>query len=122
MGFMTEVSISNDMWHVMKANPDEFFGAIDRGMQSHRIDSYPVANTSGYLKVAPSHHADEPRLYLAWRNSFVDMSHWGFKRDYPGIVGSNEHMIKFMEDNIKEAQYQLTQLKRYVKELKDGQL
>lgn len=118
MGFSTEVHISNDAWHIMRENPGEFCDRITEGMNARCIDSYGVQNYVNYLKVAPSHHADDPRLYLSWRGAFVDMSEWGCKRDYPRLADT-EYLIKFMEENIKQAQYQLTSLKKYIKALKE---
>lgn len=71
MGFMTEVSILNDRWDEIRKNPAEFVEQVYvHSMTSgkYRTSGYVMAQT----EVAPTHHADDIRVYFSGRNSFFD--------------------------------------------------
>ena len=66
MGFMTEVSILNDRWSEIQADPKRFVEEVYEA--SVRKNRYVVGQTT----VLPSHHADDMRVLYAARNSFFD--------------------------------------------------
>jgi hypothetical protein len=71
MGFMTEVSILNDRWGEIRNNPKEFVEQLYlHSMVSgrYRASGYVMGQT----EVAPTHHADDVRVYFSGRNSFFD--------------------------------------------------
>ena len=140
MGFMTEISFLNDGWHHLKReieeNPKKFTEAIDELM--HGVPIYGMPDESGRREflgyehpgdidrlmhigggstVYPSHHADDPRLYLAWQNSFLDMSAWSLKKEFgERLDRANDHILDVLERDVREAQRILTDTKKMIKE------
>lgn len=69
MGFMTDVSILNDRWDEIRRNPDMFVNQIySSSMSAGREPEYVIGQTT----VAPTHHADDIRVYFSGRNMFFD--------------------------------------------------
>ena len=78
MGFMTIVSILNDGWHLMKANPEQFMANIEKGMRDWSpggsVRDYPIGNFCNPMEVRRSFHADQSVLLLAGQNSLEDLA------------------------------------------------
>jgi len=73
MGFMTEVSILNDRWDEIRENPAAFVDQIyTASMSGNSPDSIYGKYVIGQTTVAPTHHADDIRVYFSGRNSFFD--------------------------------------------------
>lgn len=91
MGFMTEVSILNDRWDEIRKNPVAFVADIyeHSATGGHYYRSYAIGQTT----VAPTHHADDLRVYFSRGNSFFDA--------YPDKKMSGERLkmhISFLKD------------------------
>lgn len=78
MGFMTIVSILNDGWHLMKANPELFMENIEKGMRDWSpggsVREYPIKGFCNPMEVRRSFHADESVLLLAGQNALEDLA------------------------------------------------
>lgn len=123
MGFMTEVSILNDSWHELRKNPQQLVDAIAAGMDK-RVASDHAARGEyivhvNAVTVQPSHHADEPRLYIAWRNSFVSLDKYNIEREFGDRLNDpRDHLLRVIEEEIAVAESKLKSLKSYLKEKK----
>lgn len=104
MGFMTEMSFLNDDWHNIKGaileDPQGFvdevtelmngratYGEVDGerkytgSLDQDRI--WMPRRGMLYLTVHCSHHADDARLYLAYRNSFKRLDRHAIQAEFP---------------------------------------
>ncbi|MDD4779111.1 MAG: hypothetical protein PHT02_00710 [Tissierellia bacterium] len=112
MGYMTTITILNDAWNVIKANPEQFIKNIDMGMNGinkyngcdrKRINSYSIDGHSA-MKVAISNHADDFRLYLVGQNM---MTSFGYVNDIKDLelrkdlLKTTKRLIKDEEQIIK---------------------
>jgi hypothetical protein len=114
MGFMTEISISNDFWHEVRENPDGFLDWIQRGMNwSHNYDGpyYPWYG----VKVQESHHADYAAVYIAWMNSFERLNRYSFE-DELERAHDVSRSLDFYERLLDEAERQIDSAREYVAE------
>jgi hypothetical protein len=90
MGFMTEVSILNDRWDEIRKSPKEFVEQLyEHSMEGRKMALKWVI---GQTTVAPTHHADDIRVYYAGRNSFFDA--------YPARY--NAKRLKYHLDYLRE--------------------
>lgn len=103
MGFMTEVSILNDMWDQINRNPTEFVNQVYASSMSGTSEVYGPY-VIGQTTVAKTHHADDIRVYFSGRNSFYDA--------YPG-KNMDIRRLKYHLESLKE-------MKRYIKLSEDA--
>lgn len=89
MGVMTEVSILNDRWYEIRQNPQDF---VEQLMQ-HSLQGTDRSYIVGQTTVAPSHHADDIRVYFSGRNSFFD----AFPKKGMS-VGALERHLKYLKE------------------------
>ncbi|RNB59474.1 hypothetical protein EDM57_04855 [Brevibacillus gelatini] len=115
MGYMTTITILNDGWDQIEKYPKEFIEAIDEGMNGYRrylgrveqnnINSFGIGNHCNNVLVAKAHHADDPRMFIAYQNS-LNIIGWG--NDSTSIENRKrmlklaKQMIKREEEAIKE--------------------
>ena len=107
MGFMTTVTFLNDIWHVIKDNPQDFIDAIEEGMNysSNAISDYGIKNRANGIEVARSHHEDVPALYLTHHNYTTT---FGRENDDIGLELRKKRLkiarteLKLESDRIKE--------------------
>lgn len=121
MGFMTEVSILNDSWHLIKENPDQLVAAIAHGLHEDVATTHAVHGKTGIhvnpITVYPSHHADDPRLYLAYRNSFISLDCYDVEREYGlRLVSTTSSLLDVLEHDVAVAEDKLKRLKGFLKE------
>ena len=118
MGFMTTINILNDGFDQIDKNPKEFIDVIKDGMNGinrlnlreiKNINTYGVGYHGNCVTVARSHHADEPRMYIAHQNSLQ-------------IIGLGNELkdIEYRKKNLKIAKeiikYEEEQIKKLEKE------
>lgn len=86
MGFMTELSLLNDAWHAIERNPTQLVDAIKRGMNGAPGDTHGIHDGNSVyanpITTFPSHHADDPRVYIAWQNSFKSLDQYIVSTQY----------------------------------------
>lgn len=128
MGFMTEISILNDGWDRLKdsilEDPERFVSKIQELMNGdeHPGDLDDLMRLGNGSTVYRSHHADVPVLYLAWRNSFLDLSKWSLEREFRGRLDNpRDHLIEVLEKDVKMAQQILTETRKFLKAKRDAQ-
>lgn len=77
MGMLSAILIRLDGWHHCRQHPEEFMDAIERGFNpstGNQVNDYPIGNFHSPVAIASAKHADVPQVFLAWRNSFVDLN------------------------------------------------
>lgn len=117
MGFMTTVTFLNDIWHVIKKNPQEFMDVIEQGMSGinplslygerkiKTINDYGIKNCGNGIDVGMSHHADVPALYLVYRNCMTTFGRENDNLDLElkkKILKIARAELKLESDRIKE--------------------
>jgi hypothetical protein len=110
MGFLTTITIHNDALHQFEQDPEGFAKAIFNGInEANRVHhSVNCSGYGGYLKVFPSKHADDKRLYLHAGGTLTDLCHnydpKFIKPDIQhakNIIESCERRIKIDEEDEK---------------------
>lgn len=139
MGFMTELSISNDNWHRLKEmileDPKRFTDEIDvlmNGRPQYRYepgadrpaylgskesDEIHVPGTVGYSTVYRSHHADEAALYLAYHGSFQRLDKYTIQAEYGDRIENphqDDRLLDILIERVEAAQEILRKSKDYL--------
>lgn len=122
MGFMTEIGILNDCWDKIRKDPKKFVKGIDESMDRFAGERRPFV--IGQTTVHPSHHADEPRVYLAQHNSFYSLDEFSLEHHF---LDDPHHVVDlkwldFWEQRVDRAIRMLQNTKRYIGYLKVGVL
>lgn len=129
MGFQTELCILNDAWpelrhHIMR-DPGGFTDDLDLLMNGRPIskDGEYVGRAEsgeiqlprhvGYSTVYRSHHADDARLYIAWRNSLQALDPYVIRRELE--YRDSRLFLEALERDVLEAQRLLTATRRFLK-------
>lgn len=113
MGYMTTVTLLNDGWSNIEADPKGFVEKVRLGMHGisednkweKNINTYRLGNHSGIIDVLASHHADEARLLLIYQNAMTVI---GYGNDSKSIeqrkraLVQAKQMIKWEEEQIKK--------------------
>lgn len=112
MGYMTNVSILNDGWDIIKKNPEQFIEAIEKGMSpraSEAVTYHTIQNFSSPVIVSRSMHADIPQLTLSHCNSMLALH-------LPYDHLDSLHHFSFLQSSIETAQRVLDYAKQEVEE------
>ena len=115
MGYMTTINFLNDAYIFIKENSGQVINNIldamkneRENMKTYRIDSF--CNPMQASKIA---HADVPRLYLCWGNSFVEM---GQRNDIANsMLDVRKKFLKKAKDLIKEEEKQIKKIEDKIK-------
>ncbi|MFB5269345.1 hypothetical protein ACE41H_21525 [Paenibacillus enshidis] len=120
MGYMTTLTILNDGFSQIQKYPKEFINKISEGMDGfnrfglsgrNNINDYGIGNHANVLQVAQSHHADDPRMFVAYGNS-LNFIGWG--NDSTNLEHRKQmlklakQMVKREEEEIKRLENQQT--------------
>ena len=117
MGFMTELSILNDQFDQIVKDPKRFVEGIRRAMTAS-VD-YP-AHVIAQTTVHPSHHADDPRVYFAYRNAFLNLGEYGVEeRLMTTSRVPDDFTLTLFEEEIGKAIRMLESSKHYVRYLRE---
>lgn len=121
MGYMTTINILNDGFDQIEKHPEKFIEVIKEGMNGHRrflgsveqnnINSFGIGNHANVVQVVKSHHADDPRMFIAFQNSF-DIVGWGNDSTH---LEHRKRLLKIAKDMIKR---EAEEIKRLEEELK----
>jgi hypothetical protein len=115
MGYMTTITILNDRWSDIEKNPEQFLENIQEGMNGYGAyfnESKSINYYSFGVRVAKSHHADYPHLYMAFGNSMIG---FGYGNDITDVELRKKY-LKMAKDILKAEQ---EEIKRLEKESKD---
>jgi fibronectin type 3 domain-containing protein len=76
MGRMTVISILNDAWETIKANPTQFIKNIEKGMNNSEsaVQSYPVENYNNPMEVHRSFQSNLNHVMVVGRNHMEDLT------------------------------------------------
>lgn len=136
MGFLTNISISNDFWHTIKDDPQKFIDAITIGMNSGAgspgplSETYDARETNGNLirhnwemkhLVAPqgvtvhqARHYDEPQVIVNARGTHAIAAHeipYAIRSGWLDVREYNrqhaETVAKTLEDLAKDIRWEL---------------
>lgn len=112
MGMLSAILIRLDGWHHCRQNPEEFMDAIEMGFNpstGKQINDYPIGHFHSPVAVASAKHADIPQVFLAWRNSFVDLNDIRSAKKSLGdlkfqqtCINLSKSCIEAAEENIKD--------------------
>lgn len=128
MGFMTEISVLNDQWDEIKKDPKRFVDEINVLMNGE--SQYGLADgertylgdkakgtTRGQATVYKSHHADTPRVYIAWRNSFVSINVYDIENVYgERLKDPDDHIHKVLAEELEVVEDHAKRLRAHLKE------
>ncbi|QHW35812.1 hypothetical protein GZH47_33510 (plasmid) [Paenibacillus rhizovicinus] len=117
MGYMTTITILNDAFDQIEKHPVEFVESIKLGMngidkfgaRNKEISNFGIGNYANPIDVARAHHADDPRLYLAFQNMTVAFGYSNDLKD-PRHLELRKRMLKMAKDILKQEE-------RLIKEL-----
>ncbi|KAA9007261.1 hypothetical protein F4V43_01885 [Paenibacillus spiritus] len=119
MGYMTTITVLNDEFSQIKANPKEFVDKICEGMRGYRrslnsieisnVNSFGIGNHCNNVIVAKSNHADDPRMFITYQNS-MDIIGWGNDSKHleyrKRLLKIAKKMIEYEEQQIKKLEGQ----------------
>lgn len=123
MGYNTQIQIGNDMWHEIKDmirdKPEKFISMIEEGMNKGHGDGQTSSEFGNYIRVTPSHHADQFMLLMAWRNSFEMLDEFAVeaKAKTGYYNNSGAFRVKLELDEMRMAKQILTRAIKRLKEL-----
>jgi len=142
MGFMTEISFLNDRWHEIKESikkdPDRFVDEIQMlmngkpvyGLQDengrrpylgHETPGTGRLGVNASFTMYPSHHADDPRLYLAFQNGWRSMSKYDMEAEFGERLNNpDDHVLDVLLNDVKVAERMLKDLKSFLREKRDA--
>lgn len=115
MGFMTTITILNDGFDQIEKYPKEFVECIKDGkdgvikpggISNKLVNDYGVGNFCNCVKVAQSHHADNPRLYLVYQNMMVSL---GLNNDITNIE-LRKRLLEIAKTLIKNEEEQIKRI------------
>lgn len=109
MGFMTEISILNDGWDQIYDNPGEFVEKLSPivsggGLRLDERNTFGVGNHGNCVTVGAVHHADDPRIYIAQRNSFEDLNSFRIRRrieERPELLDYYRNLVKQVQTEMR---------------------
>jgi hypothetical protein len=138
MGFMTEISFLNDRWHEIKESikkdPDRFVDEIqvlmngkpvyglqdENGRREYKGREIPGEGRLGInasFTMYPSHHADDARLYLSYRNAFRSLDKYDIEKQFGARLDNpDDHLLDVLEEEILKAERMLKDLKGFLRE------
>jgi len=119
MGYMTTITILNDAWHVIEKNQQEFIDNINAGMsgidefrgRGRYINDYSIGNHSSPVIVAQSNHADDPRLFLTYRNM---MTTFGYVNDNMSNLKLRKELLKIAREIIRKEAKEIKDLEEKI--------
>lgn len=122
MGYMTEISILNDAIDVVLDNPDQLADAIREGMNGEPGDTHAVRSKTGGIFInpittQPSHHADDPRVYIASQNSFTDISKYALERQFRDRLEGDEALRGSISRRLTEVERIVADTRRWLNEV-----
>ena len=128
MGFMTDITILNDVWHEIKAHPEEFVESIgvlmnysDDQRRRYNLDHYEnIRNHIGYMHIHQSHHADDTRVMYSGQNSSQYLDAYSLRDKIMMRPNDTEFIAGVLEQEVIEAQRQLRLARKYLKHVKSG--
>lgn len=115
MGYMTTVTILNDGFDQIEKHPKEFIEKISDGMNGinrfdrlvrQNINSYGIGNHANVIQVVKSHHADEPRMFIAFQNS-LDIVGWGNDSKH---LEHRKRLLKLAKEMVKREAEEIKRL------------
>jgi len=113
MGFNTVIHILNDYLWEIQEHPKEFVEYIVSRMNGGpRFQANPVANA---VEVCQTHHASDYQLCLSGGNSIFSFTH----KEIDQLLASGHD--EYLDKIVKEAQWQVTWMKRYLAEQREKQ-
>lgn len=129
MGNMIELSILVDQWSTIKKDPKRFVKEIDELMNGTSLygtddDGKRVylgheikGTTRGQATVYKLHHADVPRVYIAWRNSFVSINVYDIENVYgERLKDPDDHIHKVLAEELEVVEDHAKRLRAHLKE------
>lgn len=112
MGYMTNLSILNDGWDLIKKNPEDFIREIESGMAPHSsevVTYHSIKNFSSPVIVSRSMHADIPQLTLSHCNSMValhmpqenleDLHHFSYLQ---GSIATAQRVLDYAKQEVED--------------------
>jgi hypothetical protein len=129
MGNMVELSILVDQWDTIKKDPKRFVKEIDELMRGEThygedddgkrvyLGHSIKGRTRGQATVYKMHHADEPRVYIAWRNSFVSIDVVDIENEYgQRLKDPNDHIHRVLAEELRVVEDHARRLRAHLKE------
>jgi hypothetical protein len=107
MGFNTVVHILNDMLYELQEHPKEFVDYIVSRMNGGPKYGSAVSNA---VEVCQTHHASDYQLCLSGGNTIFSFSH----KEIDELLANGHD--KYLDKIVKEAQWQVTWMKKYLAE------
>lgn len=108
MGFNTVVHILNDMFSQLQEHPKEFVDYILSRMNGG--PKYQGSPVDQAVEVMQTHHASDYVLYLSGGNTCFDFS----SKEIDRLLASGHD--EYLDKIVREAQWHVTRMKRYVAE------
>ena len=117
MGYLTTVTIHNDVLNDFEQHPKEFAEAVFEGIrmaQRHGMEvSSSLKGYVNYIHVQPSRHADDTTVYVHYGNTVFNLNPWNL--DFKALAEKNpkvlEEFIKVAESIVEEARERLERMK-----------
>lgn len=134
MGYLTPILFRNDSAQMLSKEPEQVIAIIKKAMSNHKDQTYAIhyrkprkwwqfwkkQEWSGVdvnpIEALRTRHADENSVIVFYGNTWVDLS----QLIYGKWEKDSETYLKYVEDCVKLAQSHLTDLKRVIKEKKNG--
>lgn len=113
MGYMTTVCILNDGFDQIRENAQQVVDDIISA--SYRGGTVRAGNFANPIEVMRTEHADAFRLFCTWQNSLVELSEYAPETMR---LAETEHTRKWLEQQVRIAQRNLTGLKAALKAAK----
>lgn len=110
MGMMTTITILNDAFDIIKANPEQFIENIELGIHGRKgdskgsyyggdfVNSYGVGNYANPMWVTQSTHSNTPVLMLSYGNMLASFGH----RNSVKNLNARRKMLELAKEIIAE--------------------